>query len=168
MGRVCELSEPINGLARIKFSRAPALGPARTVQVPARPVETGQTRIPSAANPSHRRHPLRSSGEKLASEPGRDRWRRGAAARASAAAQASAAAALVGEEGEAGVAAVHPAATARSSGAAFAPSRRRSAPAGGGRTGGGPHRPRWPPTPSARARHRRARPSPRSAVPLPW
>jgi hypothetical protein len=49
MGRTFELSEPVNGLARIKISRAPALGPARTVQVPARAAETGRTRIPSAA-----------------------------------------------------------------------------------------------------------------------
>jgi hypothetical protein len=96
IGRVCELSEPVNGLARIKFSRAPALGLVRTVQVPARPAETGRTRISSTANPSRRRHPLRSSGEKLAREPGRDRWRRGAAA------QASVAAALVGKGGKRG------------------------------------------------------------------
>jgi hypothetical protein len=59
---------------------------------------------------------------------------------------------LVGEEGVAGA---HPAAATTRSGAASAPSRRRSAPAGAEPTGGGlPHR-RWPPTPSARARHRR-------------
>jgi hypothetical protein len=57
MGRVCELAEPVNGLARIKISRAPVLGPVRTVQVPARAAETGRTRIPSAANPSRRHHP---------------------------------------------------------------------------------------------------------------
>jgi hypothetical protein len=60
---------------------------------------------------------------------------------------------LVGEEEE-GVAGAHPAATTRS-GAASAPSRRRSASARAGPTGGGlPHR-RWPPTPSARAWHHR-------------
>jgi hypothetical protein len=97
MGRVFEISELVNGLARIKISRAPALGPARTVQVPARAAEMGRTCIPSAANLSRHRHPLRSSGEQLA----HDRQqidRRGAAARASTAAM------LVGEEEEAGVA----------------------------------------------------------------
>jgi hypothetical protein len=54
---VCELAEPVNGLARIKISRAPVLGPARMVQVLAQAEETGRTRAPSAANPSRRRHP---------------------------------------------------------------------------------------------------------------
>jgi hypothetical protein len=149
MGRACELAEPVKGLARKKNLRAPVLGPFRTVQVPARAAETGRTRIPSTANPSHRRQPLLSSGEELNHLSATDRWRAGAAPRA------SATAVLVGEEEEVGVVGEHPAATTRRSGAASVPSWPRSGRAGGGPTGGGPPHRRSPPTPSARARHGR-------------
>jgi hypothetical protein len=149
MGRACELAEPVNGLARKKISRAPILGLFRMVQVPARAVETGRTRTPSTGNPSRRRHPLLSSGEELNHLSATDRWREGAAPRA------SAAAVLVGEEEEAGVAGEHPAATRRRTGAASVPSRPRSGRAGGGPTGERPPTVATPPTPSACAWHRR-------------
>jgi hypothetical protein len=156
MGHVCELAEPKNGLACINISRAPLLGPVRTVQVPAWAAEMGRTRIPSVANPS-RRHPLHSSGEQLAHEPAIDWWQRGAAARA------STAAVLVGEEEEAGVAAAHPAAMTMRSGIKSSLSPRRSGLPSGGWTGGGSHHRRSPPTPSVRARHWHAPASRRSA-----
>jgi hypothetical protein len=149
MGRACEVAEPVNGLARKKISRAPILGPFRTVKVLARAAETGRTHTPSARNPSHR-HPLLSSGEELNHLLATDQRRRGVAARASAAAM------LVGEEEEAGVAGEHPAAMTRRSGATSIPSSPRSGRANGGSTGGGPPHRRSPPTPSVHARHWRA------------
>jgi hypothetical protein len=55
MGHVCELAEPVKGLAHKKISWAPVLGPFWMVQVPAQAAETGRTRTPSATNPSRRR-----------------------------------------------------------------------------------------------------------------
>jgi hypothetical protein len=75
MGRACELAELVNGLARKKISRAPVLGPLRTVQVPARTAKTGRTRTPSVVNHSRRHHTLLSSGEELNHLLATDRWR---------------------------------------------------------------------------------------------